>query len=1335
MNQTDNKMKRVLSLLLSLILVFFLITPGIRALAEEELVVTINSVEDLKQAAKQCRLDTYSQNKRFELTTDLNLSEEDFENFPTFGGTFHGNGHTISGFFREFEGSNQGFFRYVQESGKIEDLILIGKITSNGSSTNIGTIAGVNRGTIRNCSVTVSLNGENTIGGVVGLNESSGVVNRCNVRGSVAGEHYTGGIVGKNLGVVSGCTNYANVNTSLEEVTLGIDDINLEQINSTENVSVNTDTGGIAGFSSGSITGSTNRGQIGYQHVGYNIGGIVGRQSGYIEDCYNYGIIHGRKDVAGIAGQMEPYLLLQYSEDVTQKLEAAFDQLDIAMDQLLDDMSITSSNLSGHLDQVVDLLDLVRQDFNNLSDQTVDYANSLMDSADDIFERVDLALNRTHSVLDTMESASDDLTDSLNQLEKAVESVDDVSDDGQIVINCLSAAIEDLSDASAHLNTAIKDAKNIRDLLKEKFHQETTENEESSSEISSDTTGNGESVSETPSDTTGNGESVSETPSDTTGNGESVSETPSDTTGNGESVSETPSDTTENGESVSETPSNTTGNGESVSETPSDITESKESVSENSSNITEQSGADLETIFGLEKIEESEEIPETAGISEENSPKQPESTSLDLESVSKWSKEELESILKELESATGLDQEQLESISKELETATLPHQEQLESVSKELESISLEHQEQLESMSKELESFLDPANRIHHLLLRFFTEEELKNLDANLTDLGDQLQYASRDLKWAFSALEEMKPYFDSMGESGNDMEKYVEDAMDFMEKASTSISDAFDKADTIIDALEGDQAVSFPKLDSGYQSLIDSISDLCNRVLDVLKVLNSDTESHSQSITDDIRRINDCIVHIEDIVLDAINDNQEEEEEERDENGFLIFEEASNEETEHILQGKLKNSYNYGTIEADIAVGGVVGNMAIEYDLDPEEDIHIEGEHSLNFRYKTSTVLSDSINYGEIVAKKDYAGGIVGKMDLGTARNCQSYGDVTSEGGKYVGGIAGGSSALIENSYTRCKLSGGKYVGGIAGLAYDLNHCYSLIRIEEATEFYGAIAGDISKNGMVYNNYFVSGDWDGIDRVSYATMAMPISYEQMVATEGFPEEFTQFMLRFVADDTAIAEIPFHYGDSLSEDAIPEVPKKDGYYAAWEDYDYQNMEFNETIEAVYTKELTVIASEDKLENGKMPVFLLEGIFDEDAKVELTDRKKDFDISLGEQESLLANWHITVQNQNRPETDYIAHLAKPADTNQVQLYHLQDGNWTEIAYEESGSYLIFSMSGNTADICLVGASHTKELMTIVALAGVLFLGVLLILLHRKRKKKKKRKKEQQIKETA
>ena len=38
------------------------------------------------------------------------------------------------------------------------------------------------------------------------------------------------------------------------------------------------------------------RGTVGYLHIGYNIGGIVGSQTGYVEGCVNYGPVYARKE-------------------------------------------------------------------------------------------------------------------------------------------------------------------------------------------------------------------------------------------------------------------------------------------------------------------------------------------------------------------------------------------------------------------------------------------------------------------------------------------------------------------------------------------------------------------------------------------------------------------------------------------------------------------------------------------------------------------------------------------------------------------------------------------------------------------------------------------------------------------------------------------------------------------------------------------------------------------------------------------------------------------------------------------------------------------------------
>ena len=67
----------------------------------------------------------------------------------------------------------------------------------------------------------------------------------------------------------------------------------LSLLGTAESVPAGTDIGGVAGFSNGIIQSCVNSGNIGYEHMAYNVGGIVGRQSGYSDDCNNIGTVRG----------------------------------------------------------------------------------------------------------------------------------------------------------------------------------------------------------------------------------------------------------------------------------------------------------------------------------------------------------------------------------------------------------------------------------------------------------------------------------------------------------------------------------------------------------------------------------------------------------------------------------------------------------------------------------------------------------------------------------------------------------------------------------------------------------------------------------------------------------------------------------------------------------------------------------------------------------------------------------------------------------------------------------------------------------------------------------
>lgn len=107
----------------------------------------------------------------------------------------------------------------------------------------------MNYGSIENCKFSGNVIGDNEVGGIAGVNEETGEIRRCESNANVIGNHSAGGIVGNNHGILNNCSNSGSINTYSTEVTYDLDDItmdNLDQINSTSNVTAHTDTGGIS---------------------------------------------------------------------------------------------------------------------------------------------------------------------------------------------------------------------------------------------------------------------------------------------------------------------------------------------------------------------------------------------------------------------------------------------------------------------------------------------------------------------------------------------------------------------------------------------------------------------------------------------------------------------------------------------------------------------------------------------------------------------------------------------------------------------------------------------------------------------------------------------------------------------------------------------------------------------------------------------------------------------------------------------------------------------------------------------------------------------------------
>jgi ABC-type transporter Mla subunit MlaD len=459
--QIHKHLRRLTAGMLSLCLLAGCLAPC--ALAADG-VIHIRSAEDWQQLVRDCRLDTWSQGKTVVLDCDLDLTGE--TEIPTFGGTFNGQGHTIRGWRLEATGSHFGLFRYVQEGAVVKNLNVSGAVSASGSGKGFGGIAGVNRGTIAQCSFSGVVDAPDRTGGIAGINEAAGEIINCSVSGVISGEHFTGGVAGENYGSVIQCTNQASVNTRSGEISPELDDIDWSKLNSTENIPACTDTGGIVGYSKGVLRGCVNFGAVGYPHTGYNVGGIAGRQAGYVTGCTNHGTIQGRKEVGGIIGQMEPYTQLRFQKDTLQRLGDELSVLWGLMEDALDHTDQSRKQLSGHLTAIGDLTDSARGDVSGLLEDLEELGDDTIDTVNDLSARISRVLDDAVPVVENLEDGTDELDTALSHLEKTVEALEDAGGPGSEALHAFSKAMEVLRQANGQIRTAAADVVRALELLR-----------------------------------------------------------------------------------------------------------------------------------------------------------------------------------------------------------------------------------------------------------------------------------------------------------------------------------------------------------------------------------------------------------------------------------------------------------------------------------------------------------------------------------------------------------------------------------------------------------------------------------------------------------------------------------------------------------------------------------------------------------------------------------------------------------------------------------------------------------------------------------------------------
>ena len=213
------------------------------------------------------------------LDTDIDLTGKDWTPIGTdydnsYKGTFDGGGHTITGLTFTTNDKYAGLFGWLNKAGTVKNVVMEDvQITNNRSwSAFAGGVAGYSWGTIENCSVSGSISGTVSVGGVVGVQRDHPITG-CSSSATVKGTINVGGVAGQTIfgATLTACYTTGNV---------------IIEIDRTQNISG----GGLVGFNDGisllSCYATGNVTSTGSGTGNVHIGGFLGDNYITVTACY-----------------------------------------------------------------------------------------------------------------------------------------------------------------------------------------------------------------------------------------------------------------------------------------------------------------------------------------------------------------------------------------------------------------------------------------------------------------------------------------------------------------------------------------------------------------------------------------------------------------------------------------------------------------------------------------------------------------------------------------------------------------------------------------------------------------------------------------------------------------------------------------------------------------------------------------------------------------------------------------------------------------------------------------------------------------------------------------
>lgn len=421
----------------------------------------------------------------------------------------------------------------------------------------------------------------------------------------------------------------------------------------------------------------------------------------------------------------------------------------------------------------------------------------------------------------------------------------------------------------------------------------------------------------------------------------------------------------------------------------------------------------------------------------------------------------------------------------------------------------------------------------------------------------------------------------------------------------------------------------------------------------------------------------------------------------------------VSDDDTDQDQSAKIRGCFNLGVVQGDWNIGGIAGAIGLENDLDPDSDLQLIGNSSLNFDMELRAVILDCENRGDVHGKKQNVGGIAGWVSMGLVRQCVNTAAVDAAAADYTGGIAGQSSGFLRGCSVKCAITGDAYVGGIAGSGTTVSDCNSIVRIHGATEKYGAILGFMEEATLTSNYYLLmDSDPGAVDGISYQAQAQPLSAEQFFALKSLPDSFHFVTVTFVYDDTNTRRVTLPYGSILSEDLIPDLPQEHDRDTVWSgpiqpgEVVLQDMTF--LLESTF--HIATLESSLRSDKG-LPILLVQGQFQRDAQL----AAEALDVP-----GSVAAWAVTLP-KSETAMKLRCYIGTDWDPSQLKLRLRSGGDWQDATFTVDGSYIVFSVTDETDGLQLVAVPKNYAAYYI---AGAAFLAVILVVIIALRKRKKK-----------